>query len=242
MGVKIDMIGKTFGLLTVKEELPERRDYRKIVYRCVCECGNERDVLGENLRGGITTSCGCMANANRKLDIIGHKYNLLTVLEPTDRRCGHSVVHKCLCECGNIAYVSTTDLRTGNTKSCGCLKSKGESKISLLLYQHNIDFEKEYSVRINENYYRFDFCIKNTDGTIKYLIEYDGIQHFKTKTGGWNNENSLKDVKRRDNIKNEYCKNNNIPLIRIPYTHYNDITIEDLMLDSTNFLIKEGVE
>ena len=37
-------------------------------------------------------------------------------------------------------------------------------------------------------------------------------------------------------MKNEWCKDNNIPLIRIPYTQYNDLCIEDLQLETTTFL------
>ena len=42
-----------------------------------------------------------------------------------------------------------------------------------------------------------------------------------------------------DLLKIEYCKNNNIPLIIIPYTHYKDLNISDLILNTTNFLWKE---
>jgi len=38
-------------------------------------------------------------------------------------------------------------------------------------------------------------------------------------------------------IKNQWCKENNIPLIRIPYTHLKDLQIKDLMLETTKFLI-----
>ena len=37
--------------------------------------------------------------------------------------------------------------------------------------------------------------------------------------------------------KNEYCKKHNIPLIRIPYTIRNKITINDLKLDTSIYLI-----
>ena len=38
--------------------------------------------------------------------------------------------------------------------------------------------------------------------------------------------------------KNNWCKENNIPIIRIPYTYQEKITIEDLLLESSNFLLK----
>ena len=63
----------------------------------------------------------------------------------------------------------------------------------------------------------------------KYLIEYDGIQH-STDTPMKNWGESIDDLQYRDNIKTQWCKDNNIPLIRIPYTKYKNLTIEDLLL------------
>ena len=37
-------------------------------------------------------------------------------------------------------------------------------------------------------------------------------------------------------IKNQWCKDNNIPLIRIPYTHLNNLCIEDLILETSKFI------
>ena len=37
-------------------------------------------------------------------------------------------------------------------------------------------------------------------------------------------------------MKSQWCKENNIPLIRIPYTQYNNLTIDDLKLDTSNFI------
>lgn len=77
---------------------------------------------------------------------------------------------------------------------------------------------------------RFDFYIDN-----KYLIEFDGIQHFK-EGHGWNNRSNLTQIQERDMIKNQWCKDNNIPLIRIPYWHLNNLKIEDLIPETSEFL------
>lgn len=66
------------------------------------------------------------------------------------------------------------------------------------------------------------------------IIEYDGIQHFKPVYAYHieNPEAYLELVKRHDEIKNKYCRDNNIKLIRIPYTDYNLIeTILDKVLN-----------
>jgi len=60
-------------------------------------------------------------------DFTGQKFNLLTVLEKTDKRVGGSVVWLCCCDCGNTTEVSSGNLRSGHTKSCGCHKSKVSS-------------------------------------------------------------------------------------------------------------------
>ena len=67
----------------------------------------------------------------------------------------------------------------------------------------------------------FDFGILN-NSSILLLIEYDGIQHYKSIEyfGGME---SLKSQQRRDKIKNEYCNENKIPLLRIPYWNYDNI-------------------
>ena len=62
---KIDMIGKTYGQLTVVSELPTRSNSGRVMYRCRCSCGNwSPAVLGSNIRRGLTTSCG--SNKHRK--------------------------------------------------------------------------------------------------------------------------------------------------------------------------------
>ena len=144
-----------------------------------------------------------------------------------------SCVWKCICDCGNITYVTSERLQNGNTKSCGCLKSKGEMLISKILLDNNIPFEKEKTFKsctFNTGALaRFDFWVNNS-----YIIEFDGKQHFEN-TGGWNN-NQLEKTQLHDLIKNEWCKNNNIPIIRIPYT-IKDINLEDICLETSSYIL-----
>ena len=51
------------------------------------------------------------------------------------------------------------------------------------------------------------------------------------------NEKLLKTTREHDNFKNKWCKENNIPLIRIPYTHYNELSIKDIMLETSKFIV-----
>lgn len=54
------MIGKKFGKLTIIEEYKQRDKHGKIVYKCLCDCGNYHDAVGVDLRKGNIKSCGCL--------------------------------------------------------------------------------------------------------------------------------------------------------------------------------------
>ena len=73
----------------------------------------------------------------------------------------------------------------------------------------------------------FDFAIFDKNNNLLCLIEYQGDIHFKS-TGGWNTQESLIERQKRDLIKRQYCKKNNIRLIEILYTDYNKISKEYL--------------
>lgn len=53
------MIGEKFEKLLVLEELPERNKDRRILFNCLCDCGNSKVTTGKSLRSGRIVSCGC---------------------------------------------------------------------------------------------------------------------------------------------------------------------------------------
>ena len=95
-----------------------------------------------------------------------------------------------------------------------CNESKGEKMIKEQLEKFNINFETQKTFEKCKNKYklRFDFYLPNNN----MCIEFDGEQHFKS-VKHFGGEEGFKKVKMNDNIKNEYCKNNNINLLRIKY-------------------------
>lgn len=255
MSKVVDMTGQHFGRLVVLER-GENDRFGKAQWWCQCDCGNKKLINGASLRKGLTVSCGCRSkeakqeyNDSKVVNEIGNIYGYLTVIErakdvdPKDGRAQWI----CECQCGNKIITTGRLLRRGHKMSCGCLKkSKGELKVEQLLLENKIDFSEQYSVYIKQEYYEnnnrpyfFDFAVME-DEKVKYFIEYDGQQHFSyvTWSGTWNTKENLEKTKIRDSIKNEYCLTHNIPLIRIPYTHYDNLCIEDLKLETTNFLVK----
>lgn len=103
---------------------------------------------------------------------------------------------------------------------CGCnicSMSKGNIKITNFLEKENIKFETEKSFKncyLNKRL-RFDFYLPE----FNTCIEYDGIQHFESVEifGG---EKQFLENKKRDEIKNSFCEENDIPLIRIDYLNF----------------------
>lgn len=61
---KMDLIGKIFGRLTVVGQELERTKYRRIIYNCICICGNEKKIPSQSLTSGNTKSCGCFQKEN----------------------------------------------------------------------------------------------------------------------------------------------------------------------------------
>lgn len=118
MGRKvIDLTGQRFGKLVVLEGGKERNKHGQIQWKCRCDCGEVKEVTGAKLRLGRIKSCGCL----KVLDIKREKFGSLTAIKPTDRReFGGAVIWECLCDCGETSFVASSNLRSGNTLSCGC--------------------------------------------------------------------------------------------------------------------------
>lgn len=240
-----DLTGMVFGRLTVIQRVKKNTTSsdRHSQWLCRCSCGAETLVMSNNLTRGHTQSCGCLQNEQSSQyhtkDLTGLKYGLLTVLNLSHKDASGNNYWNCLCECGNYSEVRASHLISGEVKSCGCLKqSYGETIISQLLNEshHSFVIEKTFDDCKNpktNHHLRFDFYVDN-----KYLIEFDGIQHFKNRDNYY--FESLEDIQTRDLLKNEWCVRHNIPLIRIPYTHLSKITIKDLEIETSDFIYNKG--
>ncbi|ARK33948.1 AP2/ERF family transcription factor [Lactiplantibacillus plantarum] len=63
------------------------------------------------------------------IDLTGQKFGRLTVIRKAHRKIDHKVVWVCQCVCGNKIETPTGSLRSGYTKSCGCLRREISSKL-----------------------------------------------------------------------------------------------------------------
>ena len=147
---------------------------------------------------------------------------MLVALYPTNERASNGGIRwRCICDCGNETNPDPTmnNLTRYHTLSCGCRKnSKWETFIQRYLEENNVNFipQKTFPDCLNKNktcHLYFDFFLVDCNT----IIEYDGEQHF-VPVKIWGGEEKLKIQQENDNIKNEYCKDKNITMVRIPYT------------------------
>lgn len=126
-------------------------------------------------------------------------------------------------KCGHIFTSTVHELTTGNGKLCpNCEASyvKGEAKIKDFLDKRKINYEKEKTFKDCrfKKVLPFDFYLPDYN----CCIEFDGKQHYEV-VNFFGGEKGYIERKRNDSIKNEYCKKNNISLLRIPYFKFNDV-------------------
>lgn len=250
---QFEMIGKTFGRLTVLDidlEYPKIHKLKNtdIYYKCQCSCNNGTivSINGNNLKRNLVRSCGCLRKeVGSQLftkDLTGQVFGFLEVLEKTDKRTSGNVIWKCKClRDGNIVEVASGHLIQGHTKSCGCCNSFGEANIQKILQENNVVFEREKSFDDlrgeRNNKYRYDFYLPEYNR----LVEFDGEQHYIYLDAGWSTKEYLEKTQENDKTKNEYALSNNIYLVRIPYTERDNITLE-LLLGDQYLITKEKVK
>lgn len=153
---------------------------------------------------------------NPNVKLIGKYYDGST---PTEHLC---LIHN-ISWCPTPAYI----LQGGVCPECKAEKiSKGERYISEWLTTYGFEYEpqKIFSDCCDIKPMPFDFYLPKQN----IIIEYDGRQHFEPIEyfGG---QEKFEIQQRHDNMKNEYCKNNGISLLRIPY-------FKDIEEELNNFL------
>jgi predicted nucleic acid-binding Zn-ribbon protein len=137
--------------------------------------------------------------------------------------------------CGHIFDVVPNNFLRGS-RCPRCNQSKGEKRIESFLSNSGIRFEPQYRIAEckNKRPLPFDFAIFDDYQGLVCLIEFDGMQHFKL-TRRRNAEDLLRRVQKHDQIKNKYCADNNIKLIRIPYTDFD--RIEEILASELSEII-----
>jgi hypothetical protein len=116
--------------------------------------------------------------------------------------------------CGEIYSTAPTNFISG-CRCTVCGMSLGSSIIYHFLKNNNITFEMEFIFDdlFDQDFLRFDYAIFEKDNNLNILLEFDGKYHFEKIKGKGNFEL----MQYHDQMKNDYCQQHNIPLLRIPY-------------------------
>lgn len=141
---------------------------------------------------------------------------------------------KCKCNLHNHEWSPIAASLNNGTGCPICNLSRGELKIIDYLNESKIKYtvEKKFKECKNKKSLPFDFYFSKM-----LLLEFDGEQHFRSKTGF--GEDAFESTNTNDKIKNQYCINNNISLIRIPYWEQKNIEyiLENVLI---HYQIKEN--
>ena len=232
----LDLTGRKFGRLTI---LYQAKDHtypsgkHRLCWHCVCDCGNECDVLSNLLISGHTQSCGCKqkeavrnTSDNNIIDLTGQKFNKLTVIKRAEdyvRLDGQHIIQwLCECDCGGHKIVRGSNLKTGNVKSCGCIVSCGETDVKCYLSNNNINYESQKMFDdlfgLGNGKLSYDFYVPNK----KLLIECQGQQH-ENPIEIFGGEEQFAIQQEHDKRKREYAKKNGYKLLEIWYYDYDKI-------------------
>lgn len=203
----IDLTGQKFGYWTViKRDTDSSKSGTRWI--CKCVCGVEKSVVGSTLKNGKSTNCGCIAKENLRknntLDLTGQKFGRLTVIKMVESIKTKDGKFKsqclCECECGNIIKVKSQALKSGNTKSCGCLKieksqrfedltGKRFGKLNVMKYSH-----KEYNKKLHNHIFYY-LCKCDCGNEIIKSDRY--LKYTKTPSCGCYGLKKIKEVNKK---------------------------------------------
>jgi phage host-nuclease inhibitor protein Gam len=159
----------------------------------------------------------------------------------------HSKIKDLECHICDYKTADSSNLRT-HIKTCtgGRVGSAGECQIENRLREMRVD---EFTMRTSHelkngagNWLEWDCIVKHGGKTL--FLEFDGRQHFEpVKFGGMSDEQAieaLEKTKAHDELKNQYCRDNGYPLLRIPYTEFANIGLRvvEFMCRNTNWGIE----
>lgn len=216
-------------------KMSNKRRGREAYYWCECiYCGKKHEITGTDLKRGHKKYCEnpeCRLKRKLKsisgpnhIDLSGQTFGKWKVIEYSHTDSHGEIYYLCECSCDKHTRrpVQARNLRNGRSQSCGCkTSSKGEDKIAEMLNELNIKYLYD-TTKLNcinpktKAKLRFDFFLPDYN----CCIEFDGEQHFEecSRCG-----DTLIDRQYRDNVKNNFCKEHNIKLIRIPYFDYDKL-------------------
>ena len=232
-------------LKTIHPKINLQSEYNGANNKIKCQC-KEQDCnyVWETSAGSLLTlkyGCPQCALKNAKVnhrqtqnEYVDKLKNVLPHIDAVSQYVSSSEKMQFYCTIHNEYYYQAPyDALSGK---CGCSKcqnrSIGERSVSKFFDDNNITYVSQYRFEDCKNIRTLPFDFYLPDYNI--CVEYDGELHYKS-VDYFGGEKALQDTQMRDDIKTQYCINNNIHLIRIPYWEFENInTILSSELHLTN--------
>jgi Zn finger protein HypA/HybF involved in hydrogenase expression len=208
------------------------------ILKYVASCGHENEKIYSDFqqgKGRLCPKCAYKEVGNKK------RLNIEEVREyfeskdckllSSEYASAKTKLHY-VAQCGHEHEIQYNNFKQGGGVLCPkCISSKGELSTSKILDNNNIKYEAQKTFNDCKNIkpLLFDFYLPEYNS----CIEYDGIQHFES-VKHFGGDDNLQEVQKRDNIKNTFCEQNNIPLLRIPYTITEEQDIQDIIINFIN--------
>lgn len=210
-----------------KEKHGEKYDYSKVKYislhdkvTIICKIhGDFYQLANTHIRGSSCPQCIGLIKSNthdfikKAIKIHGDKYNYDNVEYINSTT-------KIKIKCYKHGFFEQTPSSHISSQGCPfCKISKGELKIKKYFDENNIKYKTQFFFDDLKyiNHLRFDFCVLDNLENIKYLIEFNGKQHYNFYKWFHKTEDEYRLNQYRDKLKMEYCIKNNIPLHIIKY-------------------------
>ena len=222
----------------------DKYDYSGVIYKGIdidveikCKvCGNVFLQTPACHKNGGCKKCADRANGKLRMDrtavrlindflgVHGDRYDYSKV----EYRGADAIVEIGCKRCGKSFFQSPGHHKEGN--GCPrCLESHGERMVNSILTKVGVDFERQKKFKgcRNKRLLPFDFYLKN--GEVQFVIEYNGVQHYKpvNRFGG---EKAFIGVQKRDEIKKKFCESVGIRHIEIPHFISSESGIEKMLI------------
>ena len=219
------MDGNGYTLVTKPEEISQ---FQNAIIKFICPIHGETELGLYNLCAGHR--CKLCANKLRgdhlrlspdQVEEITNATNGNKLLNKDDYKNSSTRNLQVLCgKCGKNVYItSLSSYLNGQTKcrKCSLAESKGEERISHYLDNNSVKYEREKKFLDCTDIHCLPFDFYLPDYNI--IIEFDGKHHYEAIHG----QDAFENVCRHDSIKDRYCADNGIEIIRIPYWDYCNI-------------------
>ena len=186
-----DVTGQRFGHLVGIKKVENQGGQTRWLFKC--DCGNEVPLYLSNVTTGKTSSCGIhcalkphtydsLKKKGYRGDLVGQKFGRLVVLERFKDKNGWTQF-RCKCDCGNYKVASGSNLKYGNTKSCGCLHKESiknclsENLVGKKFYKLTV--LKEVDGKYNKSHW---LC--KCDCGNETIVSFAGLKSGHTKSCG----------------------------------------------------------